>query len=310
MGSMHAGSNLALRVAEFNSIFNMPSSNYKAAPVNNEQNSVFNRLKEDIDRLETRTNQTKEHSHTDQALLYALSPLPPARRIGSLPDTMEEKNYPRAGLLLGMAAANFPGDLREMELAFKEGKNIFKKGLSAIEYNGQHQSRFFKNTFLEFLPEKYPWLMKIDKTLYGTKCGKFLRNLLKIEVDPSSIKSLGTKSLSGFEFSGNYFQRLAGRSLMRIPVLGLAASVVLETPAIIKSVTNTKGNILDKGKALGTQLIKSAGYIGFVNTAIAIGGATLLPCGYIAALVGMGIGSSLGLMASKTLNEKIDKVMV
>ena len=82
---MLAGSNLALRVTEFNPIITMQNGNYKAVPVNNENDSIFNRLKEDIDKFDRKTN---PHSHTEQTLLYALSPLPPARRIGSLPDSI------------------------------------------------------------------------------------------------------------------------------------------------------------------------------------------------------------------------------
>jgi len=38
MGSMHAGSNLVLRIVEFNPVIAMQNSNYNAVPVNNENN--------------------------------------------------------------------------------------------------------------------------------------------------------------------------------------------------------------------------------------------------------------------------------
>jgi len=290
---------LALRVAEFNSIFNTPSSNYKAAPAYNEQNPVFNRLKEDIDRLETRANQTKEHSNTDQALLYALSPLPPARRIGSLPDTMEEKNYPRAGLLLGMAAANFPSDLREIGIAIK---NPFQNNPF------QHELSFFRGTFLKKLFEN-PFVQKIDKTLFSTKFGEKIMDVLKVEIeDFKAVKGpTSITTLNSYKFAGSGIKKLIGNSLLRIPILGIACTSILEMPAIIKSVTKTNGTVLDKGKSLGKQLIKSAGYIGLSTVAIALGGALLFPHGAVLGLIGMGIGSSIALIASKALNKQVDK---
>ena len=47
-----------------------------------------------------------------------------------------------------------------------------------------------------------------------------------------------------------------------------------------------------------------------INAGIAVMGAFLAPYGAIAALVGMGIGGSIGLITSKQLNKQIDKVIV
>jgi len=269
------------------------------------EKELFKKLNLKIDRLD----KTASHHSFAQNTLYALSPLPPARRICSLPDSLDDKNYARAGLLVGMAAANFPGDLREMGLAFREGKNIFKEGLSGINYQGQHESRFFKGTFLEDITEKSNWLKKNDKTLYNSNFGKFVRSKCNINIDLNSITSIEGTSLSKVKFTGNYAQKLLGRSLYRIPVLGLFASAALEVPAVIRSYTKTKGSVPDKSKALGKQVIKSAGYVGIVNATIALAGAALIPYGYIAALVGMGIGSSVGLVISKSFNKKVDEVI-
>ncbi|HSA05709.1 MAG TPA: hypothetical protein P5556_00860 [Candidatus Gastranaerophilales bacterium] len=288
---------MALRVAEFNPINTIQDSKYNAVPVNNANNFIFNKLKEDIDRLDCKTN---PHSHTDQALLYALSPLPPARRIGSLPDTLEEKNYLRAGLLLSMAAANFPGDLREIGIAIK---NPFQKN------SFQHELSLFRGTFLKRFLDN-PFIEKIDKTLFSTKFGEKIMDTVKIEIDDlKSIKGPTPKTvLKAFKFSGNGVQKLIGNSLLRIPILGVAFGGLLELPAIIKSVTDTKGSALEKGKSLSKQLIKSAGYVGLSTLAIGIGGALLFPHGAILGLIGMGVGSSIALVASKALNKQVDKL--
>jgi len=309
MGSMHAGSKLVLKVSEFNPIFNMHNSAYNTVPVNNEQISIFSRLKEDIDRLETKTDQ---HSHTEQTLLYALSPLPPIRRIESLPDSLEENNYPRAGLLVGMAAANFPGDLREIGLAVKEAKNVFKEGLKGLKSNPyQHEMSFFKYTLLNSLSEKIKFLEKADITLFDTKFGEFLQNKLNLGIDYSDIGTVkgayAKETLIGYKYTGNLAQRTIARTLHRIPVIGLVASTVLEIPALIRSITKTEGNALDKVKAFGKQLIKSAGYVGFTTAAISIMGAITFPCSALLALIGMAIGSVIGLEASKRLNKMVDE---
>lgn len=301
---------MVLRIAEFNPVYNAQVSNYKTAPVNNEQNSIFNRLKEDIDKLETSTNQ--------QTFLNVLSPIPTARRIQSLPDTLEENNYPRASLLLGLAAANFPADLKEMSFAGEELKNIFTanslkdgiKGLKGRPY--QHEMSFFKDTFLNKLPVKYPWLEKMDNTLFNTRFGEFLQNKFKLSVDWSDVgqieDKLTKKMILGYKFTGNYAQKTLAQALNRIPVIGLIASTVLELPALIKSATKTDGNIFDKGKAFTKQLIKSAGYIGFTTAAISVLGAITFPTSAVLGLVGMAVGSTIGLMASKELNKLVDKV--
>ncbi|OGI00681.1 MAG: hypothetical protein A2Y25_10470 [Candidatus Melainabacteria bacterium GWF2_37_15] len=297
---MHAGSNLALSVSEFNPIFNMQNSKYNAVQVNNENDSVFNRLKEDIDRLETKAN---KHSQIEQTTLNALSPLPTIRRIQSLPDSLEENNYPRAGLLLGLAAANFPGDLREIGLALK---NPFEKR----PY--QHEMSFFKLTLLDKLPKKYPWLGKMDKTFFSSGAGKFLRNKLNIGIDLfdiGNIEDTCTKTnLKAYKYTGNFLQRTLGRAMHRIPVIGLFASTALEIPGLIKSLTKTEGSVTEKSKAFGKQLVKSAGYVGFTTAAISIAGAITFPYSALLSLVGMAIGSTIGLMASKHLNKLVDNI--
>ena len=312
---MHAGSSLALRVSEFNPGYIMQNSTYNTVPVNNEQDTIFNRLKEDIDRLETKTNR---HSQINQTTLNALSPLPTVRRIQSLPDTLEENNYPRAGLLVGLAAANFPADLKEMSFAGEEIKNIFTaknikeafKGLKGRPY--QHEMSFFRDTILNKLPAKNAWLANADKTLFSTRFGEFLQDKFKLGVDCSDIgettDKLTGKKIIGFKFTGNAAQKTLARALHRIPVIGLITTSALELPALIKAISKTEGNTLDKGKAFSKQLIKSAGYIGFTTAAISIAGAITFPYSAVLSLAGMAIGSTIGLMASKELNKLVDKV--
>jgi len=297
---------MVLQIAQFNPAFRSQDRREHSVPVLHEKRvnpdrrqssrSLFDlhKLKEDVDRLD---------KSTQQKLLYALSPLPPARRISSLPDTVENKNWSRAGLLAGMAAANFPGDLREMGLAFK---NPFAKR----PY--QHEMSFFKLTLLDKLPKKYPWLSKMDKTFFSTGFGKFVRKKLNIGIDLSDIGKIEdacTKTpLKGYKYTGNFLQRTLGRAMHRLPVIGLFATSALEIPALITSITKTKGNIWDKTRSFGKQLIKSGGYIGFTTAAITIAGAITFPCSALLGLIGMAAGSTLGLIASKKLNKLVDGI--
>jgi len=153
--------------------------------------------------------------------------------------------------------------------------------------------------------------MKVDNSLYNTRFGELVKKGLNVTEDLSksnSVKGIGIKQLRTYEFSGNCLSRLAGRTLLRIPVIGLIASSLLEASALVKSIQK-EGTFFDKTKSFINQFCKSAGYVGITNATIALAGAALLPYGYIAALVGMGVGSSLSLVMSKSLNKQIDKII-
>ncbi len=323
---------MSLQIAQFNPEYRSWDRRQNSAPIaqerrlntdrrnksaftstNGNQESFFNKLKNSVDNLD------KQTSGKQQALLYALSPIPTARRISSLPDTLEDKNHSRAGLLLGMAAANFPGDLTHLSRAAGELKNIYKEGFKSISKNEvQRQLAFVEGTLFEKLLYKInsPLLQtsieNIDKTLYDTKFGVLIKKVFKVkEKSFAQIKGVGfaASEQDGLIFSGNYFKKLIGKSLLRVSVLGLITSAILEVPAVVNSATKTKGSILDKFKAFGIQLLKSVGYIGIVSAGIATAGAILNPYGAIAGLVGMAIGSFIGLSVSKELNKQIDKII-
>lgn len=269
-------------------------------------------LQKDIDSLDKKTNQPI------QTLLNIFSPIPPDRRIQSVPDKIEEKNYIGAGLQVGIAAANFPSDMVFMSEAGKEIKDIFTKGVfpSSQNYAGQRPVSFFKGTLMQPLARKYNFFKNFDNTLYDTKFGEFIKKIFKVErLAPQADDLFGSvlansdDAAEKFLFKGNFLQKTLGTSLLRTSVFGVATTALLEVPAIIRSITDTKGSIFDKGKALGKQLIKSAAYVGFINAGIALAGAALAPYGAVAGLIGMAIGSTAGLMASKEFSKLTDKIV-
>ena len=130
---------MSLQIAQFNPEYRFNDRRQNSVAVGCERSTGLDRrqankpflgkLKNNIDRLDLKTKDNQ------QALLYALSPIPTARRIGSLPDSIEDKNWSRAGLLAGMAVANFPCDWTQVKLAGSEIKDIFSNGFKNISKN-------------------------------------------------------------------------------------------------------------------------------------------------------------------------------
>ncbi len=278
--------------------------------VKNALNSVKD-LKNKIDHLDTKTKKELDSSKT--ALGY-LGIIPTFRRIGSLPDSIEDKNWERAALLTGLAAANFPGDLREMRSLGKEfwgSPEVREFMLTKKGY--QAPFTFFKGTFLDGLTKKFKWLGTVDKSLYSTKLGKSIGKFLKVKesadfLDVGQGMGFG-KELVGIKFEGKFLSELAGRALQRISIIGSIVMAALEIPALIKS-TEVKGSFWNKTKSFAKQLCKSIGYVALVSAGIAAGGAALAvlyPVGAIAPLIGMAIGNWVGLTASRRLNKQVDK---
>ena len=299
---------LKSRLSSF--FFTSASHVEKEGIVFNKNTVIDSELHDDIDRFDL-TN--KKNIDVSRKALYALSPLPPLRRISSLPDSLENNHLEKAAGLVGLAAVNLPGDWREIVRAGGDLKNIFTtKKLSSISSNAQRPLTFLKGTFLESLSVKFKWLDKIDETLYNTKFGNYLKNFLNIKesgFEHFKNTGYGAKSQAGIKFGGNYFSKLTGRALLRVPVIGLAAMSLFEMPAIIKAAK--KGETAnEKAKSVVKQLCKSIGYITLVTAGIAVAGAVFVTAGTAASLIGLAIGSTLGLIASRQVNKQIDKIIV
>ncbi len=272
-------------------------------------------LPEEVDRFDRRS---RNLDIAEKVLLAGGMINPTCRRLNSIPKDLQEDNWQRPALLTGVAALSLPGDLREVMFAGKDIGNIFKKG-SSCKFGGfarntianryQHPLSFMKGTLLQPLAEKYKWLNKIDKTLYDTKFGSFVKHKLGIQESRYLAKIIGGKEVTSIKFAGGYGKKLVGRALLRIPLIGLFLATALEIPAIIKS-AGVEGSFTDKIKSVGKQTLKSLGFIGLIQGGMALAGAAAVmafpPVGAIAALVGMGIGSAAGVLASKELNKFID----
>ena len=264
-------------------------------------------------------DKASNHKYLDvtEKALYVLSPIPTVRRVGSIPKNLKDGDWQRPIGMAAMALAAIPGDWREMTMAFRESKNLVNipkvlKGTACFvkkDYH-QHALSFFRGTFLENLTN-YEWIGNLDKTLYDTKFGEFIKNAANIKKESTVLKKIGEKVFPAFKFSGKTGQRLLGRTLLRIPLIGLLISAGLEIPAIVKSAM-VEGSFMDKVKSVTKQVCKSASFVTIINISMAVAGAAatmVCPPAFavLASLAGAAVGSTGGIILSKMVNKQIDK---
>lgn len=281
----------------------------------------------------------KEKRNLLKTGVYALSFLPPLRRVQSSFDASDEGNNIRVGGVLGVAAANLPSDITEMQLALRELNEIRKlKGLEKLKgfkgLKAQRAVSFIKDTPLEFLAVKFKGfgnlVDKFDKTFAETKLGTSLMEFCKIKPDKiapidrkngriikgmqklflneAEMAELAKKKFLGFSFKGNILKQIVGKSFLRVNIIGLALSSFLEVPAIMKSAKKGK-TVGEKAKSVFKQTLKSAGNVALITGGIALGAVVVgTGAGFAASLAGMALGSTLGLFASNALGKQIDKI--
>lgn len=149
-----------------------------------------------------------ENKEKIQETLAALSPVIPFRRISSLPDKIESKDYIGGAGLSVIALLLLPEDLRDVRDAFKQilykilpkniklrivksNKNLYRKYFkfkplyNLKEY--QTPFSFIRGSFLEKyvnkMVNKYGYkIHEWDKPLIETKLGKKIKDLLKVSV--------------------------------------------------------------------------------------------------------------------------------
>ena len=211
--------------------------------------------------------------------------------------------------MLGLAISNFLEDSRYIKLAFLE---TFKgvKPLYSQEY--QAPFSFFRSTLLEQLTngnsklgEK---LYSFDKSLFDTKFGEKITKLFKVEVEDTIFtgKFDNNTPILANKLKSSRIGKLAGRSLLRIPVMRVIALSLLELPSITKAFIGKKQ--LEDNLVEGTkQVTKSAVNVTSILSGIGIFGAMLAKRGPIGSLIGMGLDSIVGSHISKSYSKFIDK---
>lgn len=310
---------------------------------NNVQNGTTE-VNNKVDKLDSIVHNNKD---TMQNTFATLGFLIPFRRIASVPDKVDSKDYLGMATALGVAAVLLPEDLRDtrdgirqvlhenLSPAMKEklkNKSFYENWINhSSTYDHKEFQKpfsFLKGSLLESpinkMENKFGYMLHYyDKSLIETKLGKKIRDLLKIK-DSSKVSTGKTAPKIVLDSAGNYvkedvelfarkieggnaFTRLIGRAMQRTTVYGVLAAGLICVPSIVRAFCKPE-KTEDKLANGSKQIAKAA--IGVTSTVAGIGlfGAHLAQKGPKGSVAGMAIGGALGLLLSNQINKNIKTV--
>lgn len=266
----------------------------------------------------------KEEDDFNPVEKTVVSSVAPARRLCDIPDMVRSGDTIAAIGLAGLTIVSLPEDCRDLKAAYNHSSCVLRKRRISAPYNYhkyQHDFSFFRGTLLHEAMKRVKSergkkivdnLYKSDITLYNTKFGKWVQNILGIE-NGKNIKS-SIKNLYGQEVSVQKIivkkdflglKELTGRAMKRTSLLGLAFMGLLELPKIIKSIT--KGDdAQEKTKSFAKQVGKSSLNVFGVTAGMGyIGAIGAKKYGALGSLIGMGLGVIAGAGASKWIQNHL-----
>lgn len=266
----------------------------------------------------------KEEDDFNPVEKTVVSSVAPARRLCDIPDMVRSGDTIAAIGLAGLTVVSLPEDCRDLKAAYNHSSCVLRKRRISAPYNYhkyQHDFSFFRGTLLHEAMKRVKSergkkivdnLYKADITLYNTKFGKWVQNILGIE-NGKNIKS-SIKNLYGQEVSVQKInvkkdflglKELTGRAMKRTSLLGLAFMGLLELPKIIKSIT--KGDdAQEKTKSFAKQVGKSSLNVFGVTAGMGyIGAIGAKKYGALGSLIGMGLGVIAGAGASKWIQSQL-----
>lgn len=266
----------------------------------------------------------KEEDDFNPVEKTVVSTVAPARRLCDIPDMVRSGDTIAAIGLAGLTIVSLPEDCRDLKAAYNHSSCVLRKKRISAPYNYhkyQHDFSFFRGTLLHEAMKRVKSergkkivdnLYKSDITLYNTKFGKWVQNILGIE-NGKNIKS-SIKNLYGQEVSVQKIivkkdflglKELTGRAMKRTSLLGLAFMGLLELPKIIKSIT--KGDdAQEKTKSFAKQVGKSSLNVFGVTAGMGyIGAIGAKKYGALGSLIGMGLGVIAGAGASKWIQNQL-----
>lgn len=266
----------------------------------------------------------KEEDDFNPVEKTVVSSVAPARRLCDIPDMVRSGDTIAAIGLAGLTVVSLPEDCRDLKAAYNHSSCVLRKKRISAPYNYhkyQHDFSFFRGTLLHEAMKRVKSergkkivdnLYKSDITLYNTKFGKWVQNILGIE-NGKNIKS-SIKNLYGQEVSVQKIivkkdflglKELTGRAMKRTSLLGLAFMGLLELPKIIKSIT--KGDdAQEKTKSFAKQVGKSSLNVFGVTAGMGyIGAIGAKKYGALGSLIGMGLGVIAGAGASKWIQNQL-----
>lgn len=269
---------------------------------------------------------TQNHNKRN-LVIYTLSPILPIRRTCSLPDDFENNNPLRAAGMVLLASIFFPEDIRDLTGA---AKHLGSKLSSKIKYEPkfnyndyQASFAFFRGSSIQSLVNRLGkvgyFLHKSDITLFDTKFGELVRNLLNVKIvdkidtgrkipiilkDETGTYCRKTISVFAQKLKGPFLSKMICRSMQRIMLWEVAIFSAAWLPAIVKSFRKPKQGE-DKYTSLGKQILKSASNVVAIFGSIGLIGAIGSRKGPLGHILGMGAGAVTGMLISNKVNDKL-----
>ncbi|MDD3012432.1 MAG: hypothetical protein PHC34_01870 [Candidatus Gastranaerophilales bacterium] len=288
---------------------------------------TFEKFRNNVEQIKvqinTLDNKVLANKDTIKTVFSAFSPIVPVRRVFSVPDKIDDRDYVSMAGTVAVAGILLPEDLRDTRDAAKQ---IFKGELLKYNYKEfQTPFSFIRGSFLEPLVNKMinKWgyyLHEWDKSLLKTKFGKKIKNLLNVKVIHKEFTGRFVPQIRKDEDTGKYIKqnkkvfaeklegskigKLICRALQRTTVYGVLTLSAICIPSIVKAFMkpeNTKGKFANTGK----QTVKSAISVVSTLAGIGLGGALLAPLGPAGSVVGMGLGCTVSAYISSKIHKNI-----
>lgn len=298
--------------------------NYKVSQsrLNKDIFEVKNTYKQFANNVNKLDNSVPKGNNALNNTLSALSFIVPIRRVSSVPDKIDNKDYVGTAGALALAGIMLPEDLRDMKSAYKQ---IVEKELPKYNYKEfQTPFSFLRGSFLEKpinkLTNKFGYsLYQWDKPLLETKLGQKIMSLLKVQeydeeftgrtVQKVTKDETGKYVVEDFDvyakkLEGSKVGKLICRALQRTTRFGVITLSVLCLPSIIKAFVSPN-TPEDKITNASKQTLKSAISVVSTLSGIGLAGALFAPLGPAGSVFGMGIGSVCGAYISSKINKNI-----
>lgn len=271
-------------------------------------------------------DQPKNHKIRN-LVIYTLNPILPIRRTCSLPDDFENHNPLRAAGMVLLASIFFPEDIRDLRDFAKHLGSKFSSKINfqpKFDYNDYQASfAFFRGSSIQSFVNKLGrfgyFLHKSDITLFDTKFGEYIRNLLNVQIvdkidtgrkvpiiSKNETGNYVKKEVSVFaqRLKGSFLSKMICRSMQRIMIWEIAIFSAAWLPAIIKAFRKPKQDE-DKYTSVRKQILKSASNVVAIFGSIGLIGAIGSRKGPIGHILGMGAGATIGMLVSNKISEKL-----
>lgn len=245
---------------------------------------------------------------TEEILKLAASPIAPIRRVIGVKEASKEDRIKTIGLA-ALAANNLPMDIKDIIGVINEIRHKTPRQKGQIEFTfsqdtlAEYPLRFLNKLSHDKVKQHFS---KIDKSVFSTKFGEFIRKKLKIDasdvnIAPDIIKSSISPNKI-YNLKGSRFAKLIGNSMLRIPVLNLAIFSLLEVPHIIKAIKDEPDS-KNKLKAGAAQTLKSGINLISMVSVMALTGALMSKrLGSLGSWLGIGFGCYGGEKIGKKVN--------